>query len=408
MENVIGLLITYEWADVGDLECAQVGDSADAALELKEFDSIEESLVLQTCNRIELYASASDFESAKEDLFEFSSERMNLDVDEYAKFLEGEELVEHLLRLSSGLESMMVGEDQILGQIKEAYESCREVGSTGKTLEIAFEKAIRVGKTVRTETEINEGPTSVGAAAVKLAEESLGDLGDSSVLIIGAGETAELVGKSLVKRGPKSITVANRTYEKGKKLADELGGEAVEFSSYSDYLPDTDVVISATGAPHLVLREEDIKDKFSEDSEVLLIDIANPRDIAGSASEMDSVRLRDLDDLEKIADRNLEKREEICEEVEDIIEDELRLLEDKYKELRTDDTVSELYERVEKIRERELEKAIDMLDGNGHNFNNGSKEVIEKMTESMVQKILHDPISQLKQASKNGDDELIE
>ncbi|KXB01579.1 hypothetical protein AKJ43_03255 [candidate division MSBL1 archaeon SCGC-AAA261D19] len=405
---MLGLLITYESAGVGKLESARLDEPLEFIQRIVNCGEINECLVLQTCNRVELYAVASDGQSGKKALLEYAEENMNLDVGNYAEFLTGSELLEHLLRLAGGLESMIVGEDQILGQIKEAYEFCRKNGYTGKILNTAFEEAIKVGKLIRTETKINVGHISVGSAAVGLAEDLLGDLKSKDILIVGAGETAELVGRSLVKRDPSSVTVANRTYERGEDLAKRLGGKAIKFSNFSNYLSQSDVVISATGAPHLILEKEDIEGQISTDGGLVLIDIANPRDISENVTEIEGVELYNLDDLERIADRNLWRRKEECEKAEAIVERELRQILRKFEVLKTDEIVGEIYKMAEEIREKELKRAAGRLTKKGRELDEEQEEILDNLTKSVVRKILHDPISYIREASKNGDGEILD
>ncbi|KXA88832.1 hypothetical protein AKJ61_04105 [candidate division MSBL1 archaeon SCGC-AAA259B11] len=404
----MGLQITYEWAEVEELEAARLGKSCKACCQIADLKGIEECVVLQTCNRVEIYTVVSELQRDKGRLRKYAQTSMDLAVGDYIKFLSGVELLEHLLRLACGLESMVFGEDQILGQIEEEYETAQKEGTIGKVLNKAFEKSIMVGKKVRTETDINRGPTSVGSAAVGLAEELFGTLEDKNILIIGAGETARLVGKSLKERNPGSVTVANRTYERGLKLARKLDGEVVEFSDFTKLLPDTDVIISATGAPHFILEKRDMKGLISPGENLLIIDVANPRDVSEEVSEIENIELCDLDNLQQVRDRNLEKRNEEADKAESIIEKELDSLLKEYEGMEGDKMASEIHRKAEEIREREMSRAVRRLKKCTDSVNGVEVEVLEDLTRGLVRKTLHDPMSQIREASREGDKELLE
>ncbi|KXA90776.1 hypothetical protein AKJ57_03730 [candidate division MSBL1 archaeon SCGC-AAA259A05] len=404
----MGLQVTYEWAEVEELEAARLGESCNACRQIAYLEGFEECVVLQTCNRVEIYTVVSELEEGKERLMNYVQRNMDLAVKDYIKVISGEELLEHLLKLACGLESMIFGEDQILGQIEEEYETAHEKGTTGKVLNKAFEKSIRVGKKVRTKTDINEGPTSVGSAAVRLAEELFGTLEDKNVLIIGAGETAKLVGKSLKERNPDSITVANRTYERGLKLAKKLDGDVVEFSDFPELLPNEDVIISATGALHFILEKKDVEGLISSGKNLLIIDVANPRDVSEEVSEIENVELCDLDSLQQVKDRNLEKRKEEANKAESIIEKELESLLKEYEEMEGDKLVSEIHRKAEKIREREMSRAVSRLKRCSDSVNGEEVEVLEDLTRGLVRKTLHDPMSRIREASRKRDKKLLE
>jgi glutamyl-tRNA reductase len=322
-------------------------------------------------------------------------------------FFDHDESIMHLLKLACGLQSMIIGEDQILGQIKDLYLVAQKLGTTGRMLDTAFSKAIQVGKRVRTETEINHGALSIASASVDLAEETVGDLKDKMVLVIGTGEMGALVTRALSHREIELMYIANRTYEAAKELADEMGGHAVHFDQIDENLRKADVVISATGAPHYVLKYEQVKKAMSlRDKEILLIDIANPRDIDPSIIDIPHVTLYNIDNLRVINEKNLELRMEEAKKAQAIIDEEFDLLNKQYKRQKADNLVSELYAQSYKLRIHEKDKAITKLSAY-HTIGETESRIIEDLTHSIVNKILAEPTKVLRYAAEIGDDELL-
>jgi glutamyl-tRNA reductase len=314
----------------------------------------------------------------------------------------------HLLRLACGLESMIIGEDQILGQIKDLYQVAKNLGTTGRLLDTAFSKAIQVGKRVRTETEINRGALSIASASVDLAEETVGDLKDKMVLVIGTGEMGTLVTRALSHRDIELMYIANRTYETAKQLADEMGGHAVHFDQIDENLRRADVVISATGAPHYVLKYEQVERAMSfREKELLLVDIANPRDIDPSITSIAHVTLYNIDNLRVINEKNLELRMEEAKKAQTIIDEEFSLLIKQYKRQKADYLVSELYAQSYKLRVQEKERALTKLSAY-HTIGEIENKIIEDLTHSIVNKILAEPTKVLRNAAELGDDELLD
>jgi glutamyl-tRNA reductase len=323
-------------------------------------------------------------------------------------FFEHEESIMHLLKLACGLESMIIGEDQILGQIKDLYLVAKKLETTGKMLDTAFSKAIQVGKRVRTETEINRGALSIASASVDLAEDTVGDLKNKMVLVIGTGEMGTLVTRALSHREIELMYIANRTYEAAKDLADEMGGHAVHFDQIEENLRRADVVISATGAPHYVLKYEQIEKAMNfREKELLLIDIANPRDIDPSIDDIPHVTLYNIDNLRVINEKNLEMRMEEAKKAQAIIDEEFDLLIKQYKRQRADTLVSELYAQSYKLRVNEKEKAVTRL-GAYHTIGDTEKQIIEDLTHSIINKMLAEPTKVIRYAAEIGDDELLE
>ncbi|OUJ19452.1 Glutamyl-tRNA reductase [Methanonatronarchaeum thermophilum] len=401
MVNVLGLLVTHKWAEIGQLECIRIGDTDEVVNELLSYEGVNECAVLKTCHRVEIYIVPDTLQKGREILLDYIGNQTEIDIDRYVRFYAGKKLLHHMLRLASGLESMVIGEDQILGQLSETYQQSREHGAVQETLSLAFEKSINVGKLVRNETKINEGCVSVGSAAVDLAEEILNDLTGKKVLIIGAGEMATLVAQSLNEHNLGGVTVANRTYERAKNLSRKIDGQPIKYNQYTNHLPHVDIIITATGAPHPIIKRDDIENVNG--NKLIIIDISNPRDVDHKVSEIENVNLFDIDDLTIVTEKNRKKRYKEAEKAEQICKRELELLIRKYEEKKIDDLIATLHERADKIRREEMQKALHKL-----SLENGQQEIIDDLTRSIKNKILSDPTIALKQAAVERDQKLIE
>ncbi len=305
-------------------------DIANANRRLKERVRLEEGLILSTCNRVEIYAVANSREKDHVNEIKcFLSEYHGIDPLELENRLymfKGEETVRHLFKVASGLDSMVIGEMEILGQVKDAYQDAVESKTSGKVLNRLLQKAFSTAKKIRTDTFISRGAVSVSSVAVRLAEKILGDLADKKVFIIGAGNVAEQLMVYLKKDGIQSISVANRTFEKAHALADNFGAVAVRFEDLWERLIDTDIVITSTGAPHSIIHKQDIADLMPKRKQkpLFIIDLAVPRDVDVEAGRIDNVYLYDIDDLKKIVDKNLALRHSELDNCQRIIPESSR------------------------------------------------------------------------------------
>jgi glutamyl-tRNA reductase len=397
------MLITHTKASIVEMENAWHGGIDNLLMHLKAHELVEECAVLKTCNRVEVYVVSP---KGSKVLLEFAK-RMKVS-SRIIDFLDHDESLRHLMRLTSGLESMIVGEDQILGQVKELYGLAKKAGTVGKTLDTAFNKSIQVGKRIRNETGINKGSVSIGSAAVELAENELGGLDGKTVMVIGAGEMGTLVAKALANKEIKVIYVANRTFDKAEALACELNGKAVRYELMENYIPLSDVVISATSAPHFVLTHEIISratEKRGKD--LMLIDIGNPRNIENSVGEIKGISLHNIDGLRSISEANLAKRREEAKKAEVLIEEELTLLKKQYKRQQADTIISALYSRVEAIRGKECEEAINKLMAR-HTMGDVEREVLDDMTHSFAKQILAEPTKILRNAAEHDDERFLD
>ena len=370
---IINIRVDHTLADIETMEKVSK-DLKELFSTLKEKIDIKEYIEINTCNRYEYFLYTDDY--ADEDL----------DCDnEYVIIQYNDDAVLHLFRMSSGLESMIIGEDQILGQIKDSKKKSEKEGHCGKTLDTIFTKAIHVGQVVRNKTKINQGSISIGSAAVDLAEEHLGDLQDKHVLVIGAGKMGTLVAKALAEKNLKAIFVANRTYYKAVKLAEELDGEAILFDNLEEKLLNADLVISSTGSPHPIVNKERLLKVFGEEApkKMIFIDIANPRDIEDDVKEL-GIDLFNIDDLRGIAEKN------------DLLKESFNLIE-------INSLLGSLRESMEEIRQRESQKGIVKLT----TIDAKDIKTIDKMTQSIVNKIFYDISESVKKSAKNNEEDVI-
>jgi glutamyl-tRNA reductase len=398
MPVITSLSINHHWAGVDEIERARFKDPADAVDRLLKLGA-SEAMVLQTCNRVEVYllsespATLRDFSAA---------EGMPL---EYIKFYENDEALMHLLRLACGIESMVIGEDQILGQLKTAYLMSEKHGGMGDIRSRAVLKAIDTGKRARAGTLINKGSVSIGSAAVDLAGSLLGDLEDKTILVVGAGEMGTLVAHALAEKKLRGIYVANRTYEQALKLASSLGGNAVRLDDIGSLISGADVIICATAAPHVIITKAMIESSLPARNglPLMIIDITNPRNVEESVAELPGVHLLNIDSLREVSDSNMERRRREMEQVEAIAQQEFEYLKRDYKRHSADSIIGDLYGSADALREAELQKAMKMLDG----LTDRQKEIVGDLSRSLTKKLLAGPARKLRLAAESGDEERV-
>lgn len=360
---------------------------------------------MSTCNRVEIYAASEETITATSArIRRFLSEYHQIAENDFANVLymhHSMGAVKHLFRVASSLDSMVVGEAQILGQIKESYEIAKETGFTGVILNTLFQRAFNVAKQVRSSTDIGEGVVSISSVAVDLAKKIFGELNERAVMVIGAGPMSELTLQSLVKNGTRSVVVSNRHYEKAQQLAEACQGEAVRFDDAFQRMSDIDIVISSTGAPQCIISKEDIKEVLRKrrNRPILLIDIAVPRDIDPQVNQLDNVYLYDIDDLQKVANENLMKRQQELQKCNQIIETEQQDFLKWYSNLAVTPTIKELIEKFDEIRMKELEKTLHQLP----ELSEQDKEKIAYLTQRITHQLLHYPIKELKRRTAAGD-----
>jgi glutamyl-tRNA reductase len=365
---------------------------------------VPEGVILSTCNRLEIYAVTEDTQRGSEALVQFLSQSRNIPIEEFADSLyikSDADAVAHLTRVACGLDSMVVGEPQILGQVTDAYRSALARHATGPILNKLFRHAIQAGKRARTETAISQCATSVPSAAAVLAEHEMDGLEGRVVLIMGAGEMGQIAARSLVARGASSIIVANRTYDRGLLLARELNGEAMTFDRQAEALERADIVVTATDAPHLLVTPEKITAAMANrvGQPMLIIDIAVPRDTDPRVADIPGVRLFDIDDLQDVVNGNLAAREQEIPRVEAIAHQEADAFISWFHALGVIPTITDLRRRAETVKAKELEKALRRLG----DVSERDRQIISALAHGLTNKLLHEPTVRLKQHASEGD-----
>ena len=370
---------------------------ARALMELKERMLGVEVVILSTCNRVEMYVASSEAEKLSDRIVSFLAEFHEISPNRFEPHLYhyyDRDAVRHLFTVGSSLDSLVVGEAEILGQVKKAYMLALEEETSGKVLNNLFQRAFGVAKTVRTSSSIGAGRVSVASVAVEFAQKIFTDFSDKTVMIIGAGEMGELTLKHLVQSGISAVIVANRTYEKAVRLADEHDGMAIKYESFVDNMHRADVIISTSGAPHYIIHAKHLAQvlKARRNKPILLIDIAVPRDIHPDVDHVENAYLYNIDDLQRVVGENMTVREKELEHCTSIIEEET---DDFMAWLRTLDVgavVKEFRESFHEIREAELARSLNKLP----NLSEDDRREIEYLTERIVNKILNQPTQILK------------
>ncbi len=389
--------LSHHHADVAALESFRFPDEEAFLARAREF--FRGVCLLQTCNRVEVMVDG-DAEMLRAFLTEQGRDGFAIS--------EGLDAVRHLFELASGLDSMIVGEDQIIGQLRKSLAHSQKAGACSRRIELCLTKAVHVGIQVRMRTDINKGAVSIGSAAVELAESMLGSLKDRHILVIGSGEMGQLVAQALAAKDLTAIYVASRTYRRAEALAGKIGGTAVDFSDLYHYLSLSDVVISCTSAPHPIIHPE----KMNEVMEVrrwpleehphplIIIDIAQPRDVEESVGTIDGVHLYTIDDLRTVSSNNLSNRRSEADRAVAYIEDEITHLDSLLRRSAADDTLAALYTWAEMIRIRERDRALNRL---GPDCNEKTTEVIDDLTRVILRKLLSDLTVSIRSSAECGD-----
>jgi glutamyl-tRNA reductase len=409
-DHVINVRITHRTARVPLMEAVSFKDKENALAEIFALENVEECLLLQTCNRIELYLVSEEGQNTLNLAKEHLAKRAQTHYDEASKAIEtslDHETFKHLMKVTSGLESMVIGEDQVLNQVWDAYLLAENAKTVGPILKHLFNRAMTVGRRVRNETGINRGAVSIGSAAVELAATLLGNLSEKKILVMGAGEIGTLVAKALARRCLSPIFIANRTHDRAVTLAQDLAGKAVKFDQLEEVLVDADVVICSTAAPHYLLTKEIVaklmKQRLNQ-SNLVIIDISNPRNVEKTVQEVEKVKLYNIDDLQLIADKNLAERQKCVETATQMIEDELVIIDDDMKKLSVRLIISSLLSSAEEIRQKELAKAISILGS----VDDKQKRVLEDLTSILLKQTFLPIIENLRAAASNDDKQVID
>jgi len=400
---VIGL--NHNTAPIEIRECLAFPEDklGEALSKVHALSSVKEDMIVSTCNRVEVYAATRETDKAVHDLKEFLCQYHGISLKEFEKSLYthiGEEAVRHIFRVASSLDSMVLGEPQILGQIKEAYDTSQQANTSGLILHRLLHRAFHVAKRVRTETKIAISAVSVSSVAVALAEKIFGTLKKKTVLLIGAGEMCELAARHLVAGGVEKMLVTNRTYERAVSLAQEFSGEAIPFEDMPQGLKKADIVMSATNSPQYLIGHDQITKvmKDRRQKPIFFIDIADPRDIEPKVGDVENVYLYNMDDLQKVANENVKDREKEAQKAETLVQDEVVKFVTWYRSLEVTPTIVALRKKFEEIRKKELEKTLSLHP----NLSDKEKKSLEALTSAIINKILHAPITLLKQTNEEA------
>ncbi|MET0009741.1 MAG: glutamyl-tRNA reductase [Candidatus Thiodiazotropha sp. 6PLUC9] len=406
--SILALGLNHKTAPVDIREKVTFGPDiiAGALRSLQENPAVNETVILSTCNRTEIYCilNEEDHEPLADWISRFHG-LSNSRVQPYLYNHFGLDAVKHLLRVSCGLDSLVLGEPQILGQVKAAYQTATDAGTTGKLLYKLFQHAFSAAKQIRTDTAIGNSPVSVAFAAVSLAKQIFSDLSEQTALLIGAGETVELAARHLNQNGIGRIIVANRTVEKAHTLASQFDGYAIALTELSNHLSEADIVISSTASPLPVLGKGTVESALKERKHrpIFMVDIAVPRDIEPEVSDLSDIYLYTVDDLDEVIQENMRSREEAAEQAEEIIE---QYVDDYMGWLRSLDAVELIQDYrcyAEQVRDEVMQKALQQL-AKGKT----PEEALRFIAHTLTNKLLHTPSTQMRQAGFNGQIELLD
>ena len=404
-QNIINARVTFRNSPIHILERFTIRDLESAYTQFKEHSGLDECVIIQTCNRIELFGKAKNYDINK--IKKTWASLTGLEegaFEENMEFVENGEALHHLLKLTSGLDSMVVGEEQILGQIKNSITSARNAKASGQHLNNLFDKAIRIGTRIRNSTGINRGGISVGSMAVKLAEENIDELKLKKILLIGTGEVSTLVAKSLGRRG-YDFVVTSRTIGRSQAFCETMGGRPVKFEEVLTGFENYDVLFVATTAPYfLVTQERIIKAMQGKKNGMMILDLSNPRTVDEKVATIGGVKLMNLDQIAEMVEKNMKSRLDKVKSVENIISEELTVLEASMKRLDAEPLVKDVFKNIDSLREKELQKALQML-----NEKDEKKiKIIEELTKAVVESIVSTPMNNIRKASEQGVPDIIE
>lgn len=376
----------------------------DALRQLCSWEAIKEGIILSTCNRVEIIVYTEDQESGTQAVKEFISKYHKLPLTDFESHLyiyTYQKAIRHIFCVACSLDSMIVGEPQILGQLKEAYNKAFECKTTGVILNNLLTKSFSVGKKIRSETGIAQNAVSVSFAAVELAKKIFSELNNKTVMVIGTGEMSELVAQHLVANGAKQVLVANRTHQRAVEFAEKFKGEAIEYDSLAQEIHRADIVISSTGAPHFILHYDQINDVIHKRKyePMFFIDIAVPRDIDPKINDIDNVYLYDIDDLDSVVQANIKERQKEAKIAEEMLEKDVVQFAAWLSSLDVVPVIVSLRKKLEEIRTQELNKAMSRLG----ELSDKEKNAVEALTSGIINKVLHHPTVVLKQQANSDE-----
>lgn len=404
-QNIINARVTFRNSPIHILEQFTIKDMKSAYEQFKKNSGLDECVIIQTCNRIELFGKSKTHDSNKIKKTWATITGLEEEVfDENIEFVENQEALHHLLKLTSGLDSMVLGEEQILGQIKNSITSAREVKASGQHLNTLFDKAIRIGTRIRNSSGIGAGGISVGSMAVKLAEENIDELKTKKVLLIGTGEVSTLVAKSLQRRGYR-FDVTSRTIGRSETFCETMGGNAIKFEEILSGFDNYDVIFVATTAPYFLVTNERIVEAMKNKSKgMMILDLSNPRTVDEKVATIGGVKLMNLDQIAEMVEKNMNARLNKVKIIENIINEEVSVLEASMKRLDAEPLVKDVFKNIESLREKELQKALQMLDEKDER----KIRIIDELTKAVVESIVSTPMNNIRKASEQGNPDIVE
>ena len=403
--KIVNAKVTFRNSPIHVLERFTFRDLESAYSEFKEHSGLEECVIVQTCNRVELFGTGKEcnVEKIKKTWASLAGLEENA-FKENLELSENKEVFHHLLKLTSGLDSMVIGEEQILGQVKDSITAARERKASGQHLNTLFDRAIHVGTRIRNSTGISKGGVSLGSMAVKLAEENIDDLKSKEILLIGAGEVSTLVAKSLGRRG-YLFFVTSRTIERSKAFSETMGGSPVKFEEVLSSFHKYDVIFVATTAPYFLVTHERILNAIKEKKKgMMILDLSNPRTVDEKVATISGIKLMNIDQIAEMVDKNMRSRIGKVKTVENIISEELPVLEAAMNRLDAEPIVKDVFKNIDSLRIKELKKALQMLDEKDEN----KIKIIEELTKAVVESIVSQPMNNLRKASEEGNAEILD
>ena len=404
--NIVTLGVNHKTAPVEVRECLAFAEGTipQALKQLQQEVGLQESMILSTCNRVEIYGICEDTEITRNKLVDFIGTFKDLPAAQFTDSLYyycNQEAIQHVFQVASSLDSMVIGEPQILGQLKEAYALASEHKATGLILNKFMHRAFSVAKSVRTRTKIANSAVSVSFAAVEMARKIFGDLSDKTVMLVGAGEMCELAARHFVNQGVKKVLVTNRTYQRARQLADEFDGSAIEFKDFHSQLQRVDILLTSTGSPSYLIKPEHLGPalKKRKHRPIFLIDIAVPRDIDPATNNMDGIFLYDVDDLQDVVTENIDHRKQEAERAEALVDIEVEKFIYWLESLQLTPTIKALHRMADEISRQELEKTLSSFP----DLSKKQQKKLEAMARAIVNKLLHQPITFIKEHSEYGE-----
>ncbi len=416
MSGLLNLRASHKRTPIPVLEALGFKDPKKSSREIRDITGVEECLILQTCNRVEIYLSVShkDPASVEKKVAEYWWRETGFEPELFYPYIEASyssDTLHHLMSLTSGLGSMVIGEDQILGQVQEAFLQAKEYGTIGPVFRKVFGRAVKIGKIVRGKTGINKGAVSIGSIAINMLEEVAGDLQGKKVLIIGAGQIGALAGKALAARKLTFIFVANRTYDRAVSLSEKLNAKAVKFDKLVETLAVTDVAIVATSASHYMLTRKTVAEALkrrANGKKLLIVDLSQPRNVEKDVEDLPDVELHNIDNLRQVADANLAVRLKEAKKAEHLIQKEIERIISMQKKVDIEPIIQAVSSRVDEIRRREVEKAHRLMKTDPTVKRcEYCRMVMENLSRKLMERMMLDPILSLRNAEMDADLEKI-